>query len=874
MPDQFSFGSILYELVSGHRAWRKGTAAETLVAIMRDDPPSLSSVEPPVPPPVRRIIEHCLAKDPQDRYASTRDLAGDVRYAAEHPSDASWGTDVRPAVEAPPPRPRRVTARTALLGVFLAALVVLGTGLWLRWHGGPAAIDSLAVLPFENGTREPDSDYLSDGITESLIDQMSRVRALRVMARATVFRFKGSTDPREAGRKLGVGAVLTGRISRRESRLSISAELVDVASGARLWGEKYDRPFTDLLRVQDEIASDISGKLRLRLTEPEKRALGRHGTENTEAYELFLKARYFFYKDTEEGYLEARRLFTQAVEKDPMFAEAYSMEGQTYGPMVVDGYTPPTEGWSRQDAANRKALDLSPGLLRARFALAARRFWFDWDFDGAEGEFRELVAKTSDPGSADFRVLALLLWSRGRTEEALAVMEKARRLDPGNLAYMITTADYLKKADKLEEAAALYRAALADEPSDPRPLFGLAEILRRQGDVTGAIDALRKAYELSGEDDGVKALASANTEKDYENAQVAVARARLGDLEKLAKERYVSPLELARLEAQAGEREKAFSIPRGGVRRALQRARPSQSGLGVGQDPRRRPVHRSRPPGRDPLNQGFSAAIFPDFARRSTASSTASRSASPLAGDFSATPYVLRAAETSWRDAFLRTGRMIGPAGAAGAYFATVGASAMSTSTTPGALFVQKPPELLRQRPRRWDGSPRGSEPRPRTHSRIRPGARRRPARRSGPPGAPRRAESARRGPPRGTCRHTRGRGHPRRGPRPPEGQGRRAGISLNASCALLQGETASQRSSGYQSGSLRAPEVPRRAHRVGLTVVRVRAPHVFREGRKDVERPDGIGDPASDLPVIVPEEAVEVLELLGVSRTYMSPGG
>ena len=557
--DQFSFGSILYELVSGRRAWRKATAAEALVAIMRDDPPSLSSVDPPVPPPLRRIIDHCLAKDPQDRYASTRDLAGDVRYAAEHPSDASWGTDVHPAVETPPPRARRVTARTALVGVFLAALVALGASLWVRWRGGPAAIDSLAVLPFENGTRDPDSDYLSDGITESLIDQMSRVPALRVMARATVFRFKGPTDPREAGRKLGVGAVLTGRISRREGRLSISAELVDVATGARLWGEKYDRPFTDLLRVQDEIASVISDGLRLRLTEPEKRALGRHGTENTEAYELFLKGRYFFYKDTEEGYLEARRLFTQAVEKDPMFAEAYSMAGQTYGPMVVDGYTPPSEGWTRHDAGNRKALDLSPGLLRARFALAARRFWFDWDFDGAERELRELVAKTSDPGSADFRVLALLLWSRGRTEEALAVMERARRIDPGNIAYRITTADYLKKSGNLEGAAALYRAARADEPSDPRPLFGLAEILRRQGDVTGAIEALRKAYELSGEDDGVKALASARSEKDYENARVEVARVRLGELEALAKERYVSPLELARLAAQAGEKEKAFA---------------------------------------------------------------------------------------------------------------------------------------------------------------------------------------------------------------------------------------------------------------------------------------------------------------------------
>ena len=235
---------------------------------------------------------------------------------------------------------------------------------------------SLAVLPFENGTRDPDSEYLSDGITESLIDQMSRVQALRVMARATVFRFKGSTDPQEAGRKLGVGAVLTGKISRREGRLSISAELMDVATGARLWGETFDRPSTDLLRVQNEIASDISAGLRLRLTEPEKRVLGRHGTENPEAYELFLKARYAESTDTEEGYLQARQLFLLAVTKDPSFARAQLGVSDTYGLMTMDGYIPPAEGFASMDEGARKALALDPDLAEARAALVFPRFLF------------------------------------------------------------------------------------------------------------------------------------------------------------------------------------------------------------------------------------------------------------------------------------------------------------------------------------------------------------------------------------------------------------------------------------------------------------------------------------------------------------------
>ena len=555
--DQFSFGTILYELVTGRRAWKKATPAETLVAIMREDPAPISSGDHVVPAAVCRIVERSLAKDPQDRYASTRDLAGDVRYLVDHLSEIEATSVVHPAVVRPPRAIRRFVP-VVLGGLALVALVAMGAVLWSRLRHGHAAIESLAILPFENGTRDPDSDYLSDGITESLIDRMSRLPALKVMARATVFHFKGSGDPQEAGRKLGVGAVLAGRILRRDGRLSISAELVEVATGARLWGEKYDRPFKDLLRVQDEIASVISDGLRLRLTEPEKRALGRHGTENTEAYELFLKARYFFYKDTEEGYLEAIRLFDQAVEKDPAFAEAHSWAANAYGPLAVDGYVRPAEAFARQDESARKALALIPGLPPARLALASRRFFFDWDWPGAERELRELVAEPGETGAVDFRVLSLLLWSRGRTEEALAIMEKARRIDPGNLAFTITTADYLKKAGRLEEAAALYRAAMEGDPSDPRALFGLAEVLRRQGDVAGAIAALRKAYELTGEDDGVKALATARTDKDYESAQVAVARARLGDLTSLAKERYVSPLELARLAAQAGEREEAF----------------------------------------------------------------------------------------------------------------------------------------------------------------------------------------------------------------------------------------------------------------------------------------------------------------------------
>ena len=196
--------------------------------------------------------------------------------------------------------------------------------------------------------------------------------------------------------------------------------------------------------------------------------------------------------------------------------------------------------------------------MRARLALANRRF-FDWDWTRSEREFQEL---SSDPRvllGEQFAAIGLFLWARGRTGEAVTVMERALRVDPGNLAIRNMMADFLAQAGRLEEAIRYYKAAVEAEPSDARPFFGMAEVLRRRGDVKGAIASLRKAYELSGEDYGAKALAAASTEKDYETAEVVVARTRLADLEAVAEERYVSPLSLARLQAQAGEREKAFT---------------------------------------------------------------------------------------------------------------------------------------------------------------------------------------------------------------------------------------------------------------------------------------------------------------------------
>ena len=555
--DQFAFGTILYELTTGERAWTKPTAAETLVAILREDPPHLARV----PAPLRRIVGRCLAKDPAGRFASTRDLARDVRDLLEGPH-AVTEEATAPASAPVVPRPasavrgRKAVAIVAGAGVFLAAGLAIAR--LARSRSDTGAIASLAVLPFEEAAGDPRDEYLRDGLTESLIDRMSHLPALRVMARATVFRFKGARDPLEAGRNLGVAAVVAGRVQRRGDRIAVSAEAVDVKTGARLWGAQFDRPSGDLVRVEAELASDLAAALHLPLSGPDRRALARRGTESSEAYDLYLRARYVSAQDTEAGYLEAIRLFRAAAQKDPSFAEAHLGVGDTYGEMAAGGFLPPVEAWARSDEGARRALALDPDLTSARAALAVRRAFYGWDFDGAERDLRELFDAPRPP-VWHTRAFALLLWARGRTEEAIDRTERARLVDPGNVTYTVASGDYHAQAGRFGEAVGLYRAAIEAEPGDPRAYFGLAAIFRSRGDAARAIESLRKAYELAGEKDGAEALAAARTERDYDSVQLRVARLRLGELSALARTRYVSPLDLARLEAQAGEGDRALS---------------------------------------------------------------------------------------------------------------------------------------------------------------------------------------------------------------------------------------------------------------------------------------------------------------------------
>jgi TolB-like protein/tetratricopeptide (TPR) repeat protein len=558
--DQFSFGLILYEMLSGRRAFDRQTPVETLAAVIRDDPPALATQRPGLPPKLESVVATCLAKRPEDRYASTRELAAALEAVSAGSLALAPPTATDLAAATKPLRPTRRLKRRALLAGVALALAVGGAWVAARFYAGPPQLQSIAVLPFENEGQNTDDDYLADGLTDTLIHQLSGLRSLRVMARATVFRHRGTTDPLGVARELGVEAVLTGSVLRRGGQVSISAELVETKTGARLWGDRIDRPFTEVVRMQDVLAKGVASGLRLRLTPEENLVVSRYGTDNPEAYDLVLHARQLFARDTEEDDLEARRLYQLAIAKDPHFVEAYLGLAGTYSRAASYGWMRPSEGWRLGAEALRKAKEIDPSDPQLQATFVNRQFLVDWDWEGAERGFREMANDPRILFGEQFRVMALYLWARGRPNEAAALVERSLRTDPGNLESRINLADFLAHAGRLDESVAQYRAVIDTDPAYGSPYYGLAQALKLRGDVTGAITALKKAYALDGEERGAGALANAHTAEDLARAEAAVARARLGDLQALAKERYVSPLELARLHAQLGEREPAFTL--------------------------------------------------------------------------------------------------------------------------------------------------------------------------------------------------------------------------------------------------------------------------------------------------------------------------
>ncbi len=543
--DQFSFGVILYEMLSGRRAFERDGKTATLAAIIHERSADIENLNPAVPLPLRAVLERCLEKEPASRFPNTPDLASELRRIREEETENLGWT-----------RRRAVWA-----GGAAAVLAAAGFATWRLWPRS-TGVRSLAVLPFANVLRDPEVDYLCDGIAQSLIRGISRLPSLAVRPHSAVanFREKG-VDPREVGRKLAADAVVTGAVTRAAGRLRITAELVEVATGARLWSNSYDRAAGDALGAQNAIAAAIvDDGVRLRLNGEDRRQL-RSPTKDPAAYELYLRAIHLWSDETEAAYLDSRGLLRQALARDPGFALAYAALATTYSVMAIDGYERPATAWTEVSRNVRSALDWERELPDAHSEAASALFYFQWDWSGAEQEWDRALQSRGGGFVPDFLTSrALQRWALSRTDEALALARKARELDPLSPGFILKEADFLLQTGQLDPASRLYEGVIGTDPDDSRAYFGLAEVRRLQGRFDDAIDSLRRAHEAAGDRSLSDLLAAARGADGYRQIERATAKAELEALEhRLAEGTYASPLDFARAHARIGAGERALA---------------------------------------------------------------------------------------------------------------------------------------------------------------------------------------------------------------------------------------------------------------------------------------------------------------------------
>jgi serine/threonine protein kinase/Tfp pilus assembly protein PilF len=452
--DQFSFGSILYEKATGRRAFKKDTVPETLAAIIEDDPEPIRKLNDAVPGELAAIAERCLAKDPAARYESTEDLAKELRAVPETPS--AWR------------RRRKVlwgaaAVLVALLGVALGPNL---RGLWdqLSSRAGPAPIESIAVLPLRNLSGDPEQEYFADGMTEALITNLAKVSALKVIAPHSAMRYKGTElSSAEIARELGVDAVVEGSALRVGESVRIMAQLIDPQTEQALWAESYERGLENVLVLQGEVAQAIAGELEVALTPEDTKRLAGARAVNPEAHDACLKGSYYTEKMTREDLDTAQRYFELALEKDPEYAPAYAGLSRVWGGRAQLGFTSVQEAGPKRRAAVLQAIALDDTSAVAHEALAAFRTWTDWDWSGAEVEWRR--ALELDPNAASTHAsFAHFLAITGRVDEAVPHSERALELDPFNAKLHAFYAMVLCGARRYDDAIVAARTAMSMQP--------------------------------------------------------------------------------------------------------------------------------------------------------------------------------------------------------------------------------------------------------------------------------------------------------------------------------------------------------------------------------------------------------------------------
>lgn len=543
--DIFSLGIVLFEMLTGAVPFEGKTKSDVIAAILNTEVSDMSKYLPGVPKELETIVIKMLQKDPKDRYQTEKELLNDLKPLKQN-LDSSADTDrIQKSTSTRVPQ-----ISFKFLAITLAILLVALAGYWYRSKNKSPNIESIAVLPFINEGKQSELEYLTDGITETIIRQLSRQPNLKVMARSTMFRYKKKeVDARTVGKDLGVQAVLTGRVVQKQNDLQITLELADARDNSYIWSNQYHGKINNLLSIQSQIANDISN----RLTTGGK-LIAESSTENEEAYSLYLKGRFFWNKRTKDGLEKAITYFRQALDVDPNYALAWSGLADCYISQTFYEYSSPKEAMPLAKAAAMKALEIDESLAEAHITLAHVAVNFDWDWKTSEKEFKRGIELNPNYATGHQWYAMHYLMPIPRFNDALAELKMAQQLDP--LSPLMTSflgeAFYFNRHYK--EAENECRKALELEPNFPVAHWHLGLIYEQQGLYDEAISEHQKAIELSG---GSPRLIAA---LGHAYAKAGKREEALQVITQLNQREYVSALEVASIHLALGDKKNVFEF--------------------------------------------------------------------------------------------------------------------------------------------------------------------------------------------------------------------------------------------------------------------------------------------------------------------------
>jgi len=550
----FSFGAVLYEMATGALPFRGETTAVIFKSILDGAPTAPVRLNPEVPVELERTINKLLEKDRELRYQSAAELRADLKRLTRDTESSRSVAAMPAAVEASSRRSYGMVATVVLL----AAMAVAGVYFW-RAKTSTAQIESIAVIPFADPGGNADTDFLSDGLSESLIASLTHVPDLKVKSRNSVFRCKGKeVDVQQVGKDLTVDALLTGRVVQHGDAIQVNAELTNVQDNTEIWGDHYERKAADIIALQEQIAGDIAAKLRSKLTGDEKQQVTKQGTLNPEAYQLYVKGRYYWNKRTEADLNTAISYFNQAIDKDPGYALAYAGVADCYVVLSALGGDP-KELFGKATSAAQKSLELDPSLARPHAALGLAKLQYYWDFSGGEAEFRKAFELDPSDATAHQWFGQSLAYIGGRVQESIEETTRARELDP--LSPIIGHAQALayffdRQYDKSIE---MYKKLAADNPAFGVAHWGLALNYWAQKKYSQSIQEWITARQLIGNKNQVEYAAALDSGFRSGGWRGAAHQAiEVLTAQHNAETNFLAPYNVAQLYANTGDKDRAF----------------------------------------------------------------------------------------------------------------------------------------------------------------------------------------------------------------------------------------------------------------------------------------------------------------------------